>query len=236
MKKINKRLRPSPASVVTATTLCVILLVIVSTLISAHRNRINARVEIADPMIESSDAQAKKVSATFNIPDGEVERTAVRVREASALVMGLTLTAVNEALARRLPQNVETLIGIFVEQNLLPPGIRFHNQKGILESDHATIYVRYRPEPLAIEIVSIGRAEQDGPPIIARIVTGVDDNSGAALFIAKQIKDSSIPAPFLAIAQVAAMNWSVEPLREPALSPKEIEQVNAWLQSREIRK
>jgi hypothetical protein len=236
MKKIKNRRRPSPALVVTATALCVISLVIVANLISARWSRLNARVEIADPLIESIDTQAKKISTSFNLPDGEVERTASRVREASALVMGLTLMAVSEVLARRSVPSVETLLSLFVERKLLPPGIRPHDAKGILKSDHATIYIRYRPEPLAIEIVSIGRDERDGPAIITRIVTGVDDSSGASLLIAKQIKEMSIPAPFLPIAQVTAMNWSVEPLREPALSSQEIETVNAWLQSQGARR
>jgi hypothetical protein len=236
MKKVKKRWRPSPTIVVTTTALCVISLVVASTLISARRNRINARVEIADPLIESPNTAAKKSSLAFKLPDGEVERTAERVREASALVMGLTLTAVNDALARRLLSNVENLASIFINRKLLPPGIRPHSQKGVLESDRAIIYIRYRPEPLGIEIVSIGRIEQDGPPIIARVVTGVDDSAGANLFIAKQIKDNNIPAPFLPLAQVAAMNWRVEPLREPALTPEELDRVNSWLQLRNNEK
>lgn len=128
MMKVRKRRRPSPFLVVTTTALCVISLVIASNLISARRNRINARVDIADPLIESPNTEAKKPPLAFKLPDGEVERIAARVREASALVMGLTLTAVNEALTRRPSPNVETLVNLFVERNLLPPGIRPHSQ------------------------------------------------------------------------------------------------------------
>ncbi|MCI0337687.1 MAG: hypothetical protein L0226_08930 [Acidobacteria bacterium] len=234
MRKIKRRRQPSPALVVTATAVCVISLVIISNLITMRRSRINAKVEIADPPIETIDAQIKKVSPAFNIPDGEVERAAVRVREASALAMGLTLLAVNEALASRSILNVETLLTRFVSRHLLPPGIKPHNSKGTFESVYAVIYVRYRTDPLAVEIVSIGRNKPDGPPIIARIATGSDENAGATLFLARQINDVAIPEPFAQTSRMTAMNWSIEPMRERSFSAQELDQINGWLRSRSV--
>jgi hypothetical protein len=232
MRKIKRRWRPSPAFVVTATAVCVISLVIISNLITMRRSRINAKVEIAAPLIEITDAQTKKIPSAFNIPDGEVERTAIRVREASALAMGLTLLAVNEALASRPILNVETLLTRLISRHLLPPGIKPQDSKGVLESVYAVIYVRYRTDPLAVEIVSIGRNEPDGPPIIARIATGSDENAGATLFLARQINDVAIPEPFAQASRITAMNWSIEPMRERSFSAQELEQINGWLRSR----
>jgi hypothetical protein len=232
MKKIKRRWQPSPALVVIATAACVISLVFISNLITTRRSRMNAKVEIADPLIEAPDAKTKKIPLAFNIPDGEVERTAARVREASALAMGLTLLAVNEALASRSILNVEALLTRFVSRHLLPPGIKPHDSKGVLESVFAVIYVRYRTDPLAIEIVSIGRNEPDGPPVIARIATGSDENAGTTLFLARQINDVAIPEPFAQASRLTAMNWSIEPMRERSFSPQELEQINGWLRSR----
>lgn len=97
---------------------------------------------------------------------------------------------------------------------------------------HAVIYVRYRPDPFAIEIVSLGRERLDGPAIIGRIVTGADENADAALFIARELGDVALPAPFVPNLQISAMNWSVEPMRERTLAPEEWEQINAWLRTR----
>jgi hypothetical protein len=232
MKAAKKRWRPSPLLVVFTTALSVIALVVCSNLLSARRHRVNASVEIADPLIETAANQSRPVSAILALPDGEIERTAARVREVSALLTGLTLFAVNEAIAKRAAPSVQALVNRFVAQGLLPPGINRHTAEGVLESDRAVIYVRYRPEPLAIEVVSIGREPLDGPGVIGRITTGGDENSGAALLIARQIGGVSLPEPFAPTEQAAAMNWSVEPLRERTFSPQELEQINAWLRTR----
>jgi hypothetical protein len=228
MKETKKRRRPSPTLVVFATAFCIISLITLSSWLSARRSRIHARVEIADPTVETAAARSQKLPAAHALPDGEVERTAARVREVSALVVGLTLLSVNEAIARRSVISVASLLDRFAANGLLPPGMRRHTADGVLESDRAVIYARYRVEPLAIEIVSIGREPKDGPPIIGRIATG-SENAGAMLFISRQTNVVSLPEPFASAAQVAAMGWSFEPLRERAFSPQELEQVNDWL-------
>jgi hypothetical protein len=233
MKATKKRWRPSPLLVVFATAFCVIAFMAISSRLSARRNRINARVEIADPVVETTATQSQTILATPALPDGEVERTAARVREVSAMVTGLTLLAVNEAIARRPVPTVQSLTDRFVAHGLLPPGIKQHAANGVLESERGLIYVRYRPDPLAIEIVSIGRAPLDGPAIIGRLATGTDEDSGAALFIAGRINGAPLPEAFAPTAQVVSMGWSVEPLRERTFSPEESEQVNAWLRTQD---
>ncbi len=236
MRATKKRWRPAPFLVVSATTLCVIAFMVCASWLSARRNRINARVEIADPLVETAAAQSQPIPPAPILPDGEVERIAARVREVSALVVGLTLLSVNEAIARRPAPNVVGLLERFAANGLLPPRMRKHAAGGVLESDRAVIYARYRVEPLAIEIVSIGREPKDGPPVIGRIATGGDENAGATLFIAHQINGMSLPEPFTPTSQVAAMGWSVEPFRERVFSPQQLEQVNAWLRTQSNEK
>jgi hypothetical protein len=229
MRVTKNRRRPSPVLVVFATALCVIAFMVCSSWLSARRNRTNARVEIADPVVEAVAVQSQPIQAAHGLPDGEVERTAARVREVSALVVGLTLMSVKEAIARRSAPDVVVLLDRFAANGLLPPRVSKHAAGGVLESDRAVIYARYRVEPLAIEIVSIGREPKDGPPVIGRIATGGDENAGAALFIARQINGTPLPEPFTPTSQVAATGWNVEPFRERGFSPQELEQVNAWL-------
>src|SRR5215470_20439873 len=176
MRATKNRWRPSPVLIVFATALCVIAFMVCSSCLSARRNRINARVEIADPIVEAAAAQSQPIQAAHGLPDGEVERTAARLREVSALVVGLTLLSVKEAIARRPAPDVMVLLDRFVANGLLPPDVRKHLTGGVLESDRAVIYARYRVEPPAVEIVSIGRELKDGPPIIGRIAAGSDEN------------------------------------------------------------
>jgi hypothetical protein len=231
MKETKKRRRPSPILVVFATAFCVIALMAFTNWLSARRGRINARVEIADPVVESVATRSQTIPAALALPDGEVERTAARVREASALLVGLTLLAVNEAIANRPVVSVAGLLDRFAANGLLPPGVRKHAAGGVLESDRAVVYARYRVEPLAIEIVSIGREPKDGPPVIGRIAAGSGENAGATLFIGRRTNGAPLPEPFAPAAQVTAIGWSVEPLRERTFSPEELEQVNAWLRT-----
>ena len=138
------------------------------------------------------------------------------------------MLAVSEQMNDRNPVNVDNLIGLMAARNLVPLGIGRSSAKGALVSDRATIYFRYRSQPLGIEVVSIGKDRIDGPAIIARLAAGGDDNSSALLFIARKTQDITLPAAFASIAQVAALNWSVEPLREGSFTPQEIERLNAW--------
>lgn len=231
MKVFGGHWRPSPGTIVIATATCVISLLLALNWLSARRSRFNAQVEIAAPIVETASAKLQTNPSTQILPDGEVERTAIRVREVSALVVGLTLFAVNEGLAKRPIASVEALTDRFASNGLAPPGIARRDAKGVHSSDRATIYVRYRPEPLAVEVVSLGHEPLDGPAIIGRIISGGDENAGAELFIAHQLGNVSLPEPFAPSAQAAAMNWSVEPLRERNLAPQELEQLNHWLRT-----
>lgn len=235
MSQAKPRWRPSPLLVTGTTASFIILLVVSLNWLAARRNRLTARVEIAPPVVEAANDKATATPSAPGLPDGEVERTALRVREASALVVGLTLFAVNEGLQRRPITRVEILTTHFIAAGLLPPGITQNSNGGVLLSTHATIYIRYRPSPLAVEVVSLGREERDGPAIIARIVTGADETSGASLLLARQLGTISLPDPFTPNAQMAALNWSVEPLRERNFTALELAQLNAWLQSQAAR-
>jgi hypothetical protein len=231
MKTIKRHWRPSPTFIVISTASFIILLMFTLSWLAARRNRLIARVEIADPLIEASIAKSTPSPSSQLLPDGEVERTALRVREVSALVMGLSLLAINEGLNRRPITNIGTLTERFVSRGLLPPGVEGHNSAGVLASSHAVIYVRYRPDPFGIEVLSLGRERADGPAIIGRIATADNENAEVSLFIAQGLSDVAVPLPFTPSAQIAAMSWSVEPLRERAFENEELEKVSAWLKN-----
>lgn len=227
MSKQNKKWRPSPPLIVTLTALVVIGGGLLGGWLNAQRYRVKARVEIAEPAMENQTAQVSAAGNTINLPDGEVAKTAARVREATGLVMGLAMLAITEQMNDRSSANADSLVELMAKRNLLPPGIRQTLTKGVLISDRATIYLRYRPAPLSIEVVSIRSEQTNGPSVIARLEAGGDDNSGTALLIAKKA-DAAIPEPFAPLSQTILAGWSVEPLRERSFTPEEVEQLNTW--------
>jgi hypothetical protein len=230
MKTEKKRRRPSPALVVVTTAIVVIIGTPLIGRLSARRHRVTARVEIASPAppLERSPSQAP-ASGAF-LPDGEVARLALRAREATGLLMGLAVLAVNEQMNNRRLTDVESLVNMMARRNLFPPGVNRTAVQGALSSDRATIYVRYRPLPLGVEVVSIGRERLDGPALIARGAAGADDNSGALLIVARRIEGVRLPEPFAPLADVADLDWNVEHLRERQFAPQEIDTLNNWAQ------
>jgi hypothetical protein len=224
----EKKWRPSSPLIVALTVVIVIAGMLCTGWLNARRYRLNARVEIAEPALEPQTPQASAVTTTAKLlPDGEVARTAIRVREATGLVMGLAMLAITEQMNARSPANADALIELMAKRNLLPPSIRQTSTEGVLISGYATIYVRYRPAPFGIEVVSIGGERADGPAIIARLAAGSDDDSGAVLLLARKA-EAPIPAPFALISQILALGWNVEPLRERSFTAEEIERLNAW--------
>lgn len=228
MKIERKRWRPSPPFIVAATAILVIAGILLAGWLNARRYRVKARVEIADPMIDAAAAASSASANALSLTDGEVARTALRVREATGLLMGAALLAASEQMSNRSVANVDALINLMIARNLLPSGVSRIATKGALASDRATIYVRYRPQPLGVEVVSIGRERLDGPALITRLSAGGDDNSGALLLIAERIEGVRLPAPFASLVDVAALNWSIEPLRERQFTPQEIDSLNLW--------
>jgi len=229
MKSEKKIWRPSPPLIVTMTLLIVIGGMLLAGWLNARRYRVKARVEIGEPAIEMQPVGATIAGNTIRLPDGEVARTAVRVREVTGVLMGLAMLAVTEQMGNRSPANADALIGLMAKRNLLPPNIRQTPTKGALISNCATIYVRYRPAAFGIEVVSIGNERADGPAIIVRLAAGGDDNSAAVLLIAGKA-ETPIPAPFVSLSQILATSWNVEPLRERSFTPEEIKRLNAWAQ------
>ena len=134
MKRRKRNWRLSPGSVAMMTAACLISLLLALSWLSARRSRIHARVEITDPIVETAVDKPPASPRSPLFPDGEVERTALRVREVSALVIGLTLFAVSEGLSKRPIQSVAALTDRFAARDLLPPNVERHSSSGISRS------------------------------------------------------------------------------------------------------
>ena len=124
--------------------------------------------------------------------------------------------------ARRCPFAVEiffipdlnrlNLAGV-AAQNLLPPGLTFTEGEGAMVSAHSNLFVRYRPVPLAIEVLALGREPRDGPALLVRVPDDSTKDGGASLFMATRIRDVNVPPAFLPASEVISAGWSLEPLR-----------------------
>ncbi len=231
MKHTNtKRWRPSPLVVVLATTALTLTTLLGIGWLNARRYRVKARVEIAEPVIAGrAETQAVKVQPGA-LPNGEVERVALRVREVTGLLYGLTLLAVTEQMNRRQISNVQALLQLLVQRNLLPPGMQSQPGAGACTTTHAMLYVRYRPQSLGLEVVSVGHERLDGPALIGRLSAEGIEQTSVVLLIAKSSANPIIPAPFAPLEQVIALGWQMEPLRERAGATIEGDRLQQWAQ------
>jgi hypothetical protein len=110
MRKEKMHWRPSPGLIVVATAMVVIISTLLIGWLSARRYRVTARVEIAEPAPPPLASATSKAPATTVLPDGEVARTATRIREASGLLMGLAVLSVSEQMNNRPALSRDALI------------------------------------------------------------------------------------------------------------------------------
>jgi hypothetical protein len=145
--------------------------------------------------------------------DGEVARTAERIGEATALALSASLYAASEQIRGRAPRGANDLLSGLAARTLLPPGLALTWVDGNLVSTYSNIWVRYRPEPLGVEVISIGHKPSDGPALIVRIPDELSEKGEAKLYVAGSLSAVRVPAPFSPAAEVIALGWSPEFLR-----------------------
>jgi hypothetical protein len=148
-----------------------------------------------------------------SVMDGEVSRTADRIGEATALALASSLYAATEQIKERAPRSVRDLLSGLAARNLLPPGLAITQNEGTLSSTYGSVSVRYRPMPLGIEVVAIGREPADGPALMVRVPDEAAEKGEAKLYIANRLTGVRVPAPFAPAAEVIASGWSPERLR-----------------------
>lgn len=213
----NKSLKVSPIAVVCATALLVVAASLTTNYFFGKSTRvIDPRVDMESggyPEIKASGERTMRQITVATVMEGEVAHTADRIGEAEALALAASLYAATEQIKGRTPKTANDLIAGVASRNLLPPGLSPTRAEGALSSSGGTLYLRYRPRPLAVEVVAIARELRDGPAILVRIPDENARDGGASLFLATRLSDVSVPQAFAPGAEVIAAGWSPEPLR-----------------------
>lgn len=162
---------------------------------------------------------------------GEVYDQAEQIRQSGALAIAATLLAANRSLEGKPIQTVESLLFGLFESGLLPPGLTHDNGTKSVNSDHAVFYLRYRAEPLGVEVLSIGTRTGDGVAIVVRVPDdGFSENALTYYLISKA--GLQTPGAFTPPAQLIASGWRPEAFGATELSPQNRESVKEWLAAR----
>ena len=169
---------------------------------------------VEDRMSQITERQRQQqITAFVAVTEGEVFRTEERIREATALATATSLFAASESLNRRTPANVTALLIGINNTGLIPPGLQLFSSDGNIISSHAKLIVRYKPEPLGIEVVSLGKVPLDGPALLVRVPANGTNREGATLYVATSLEHTNLPTPFAPEAEIFALGFASEPLR-----------------------
>jgi len=161
---------------------------------------------------------------------GEVYNQAEQVKESAALTLGVTLLASERAREQRPYQTVESLIAGVAEHGLLPPGMTLDGSASVV-SRHGNYFIRYREQPLAVEVLSISKGASDGVAILVRLP---DDEFSENALTYYMISKGGLQAPggFAPVAQLISTGWRPETFKAAELSQVEKEQDRQWLAAR----
>ena len=134
-------------------------------------------------------------------PETRAERFSIRVAEAELLALGLSLVATSTVLKHHRPAPDAAALASGL--TLLPAGIEaVEGTSGAYRSQTSDLAVRYRPDPIGIEIYSVARdPESDGEPLVARI-----DGEAWEIYVAPG-PETREPRPLCNSAELKSDGW-----------------------------
>ena len=153
---------------------------------------------------------------------GEVYSDADRLREAASLGVGSMLLATQRNLDRTPFSSVEALLGAMASEGLFPPDMVLDQSGSSVSSSYAVYYVRYRSDPLGVEIVSIGKGSLSGPPLLVRLPDDEFSQNALTYYVAPKAGGGvTVPVAFAAPAQIIAAGWQPVTFKAMDVSPEE---------------
>ncbi len=178
--------------------------------------RLNAQTQIqitdSENLAEGDKAKNKKARAAADIFGGEVFDTSRRLRETGAFGFAVCLSILDEARSRRqIPGSINGLINAVTSRDLMPPGLTVEN--GEIHSQTSKIYIRYQPEPMQLEFVSVPTEARFGPALMMRFPLASADGKNIAYFQSSRVTGVNLPPPFVPAAEVIRSGWTLEAWR-----------------------
>ena len=231
--------RPSPMQVMGLVAVSVgLLLLFGNDLKRFFSDRPNSRISFEPGRrrgVQEGETQNKQPTSPV-IFDGEVYRTEVRLREASAVAIAASLAGVASASEGRPVRNVADLLKGIKARGLLPPRVEFIPDRNLLVSEHSTIHVRLRLQPFSVEVLSLGRERLDGAALIVRVADEQQNpKQPTRYFYSLRLEDIKVPEPFVNASMVLACGWQMDTIRPELPEGAKPEQLTAWADSLQSR-
>ena len=147
---------------------------------------------------------------------GEAYDTAVRLREAGALAMAISLSSFAEFSATgKFHADLDEILADLQERKLVPPGIEIN--QGSLSSVSSILKLNYRPSPFSFEILSVPASGSSGAAILFRFPLPPSENQTVIYFRSSGEDSHRVPDPFSTAEQIVANGWRIERWRGETL-------------------
>jgi hypothetical protein len=164
---------------------------------------------------------------------GEVYDEAEQVTKSAALLMATTLFAAQRSLEGKAFVNVESLMAGVVSEGLLPPGLKQESGSNSFSSEHAVYYIRYRPEPLGVEVLAVSKGKQVGSAILARLPDDEFFENALTYYVLSKAA-VEMPVAFTPAAKLIEGGWRPESFKAAEVSTSEKEKQRVWLAGRGV--
>ena len=139
---------------------------------------------------------------------------AIRLREASALGMSISLSVVSiNNRSGRVPDDVIEISNFLNAAKLLPPGIEITD--GAMSSERSTFHLAYRREPLSFEVLAFPKT-QNGTQLLFRFP--LQNSEPNVILYFEAFSDQPKPTPLLTAEQLSASGWRIRHWRGDVLS------------------
>lgn len=169
--------------------------------------------------VENSSAQTSDVEAESRVSyreplSGTAYETALRLREAGALGMAVSLSVfATQSAVGRPPQSPPEVVRDVAHRKLLPPGIEISD--GSFRSGVSDFRFSFRDEPLSFEILALPKDRITGPALLLRFPLPSSEANSVMYF--EWANSLQLPAPFSTNEQITAAGWKIKHWRGEAM-------------------
>lgn len=190
---------------------------------------------VENPPVQNADPDTSAAEPLKQVFSGEPYETALRLREAGALLMAVSLSSFEEfRTGGRLPATTSEILASLQRRLLLPPEVQI--REGVLRSSLSDLRLNYRPDPFSLEIMSFSITKTQGPAILFRFPLPPGEANSIMYFQSTSRASPIIPGQFSTPEQLVAAGWSIRHWRGEALpldeaTLRDLHAQDAWLKS-----
>jgi len=194
---------------------------------SGQMATVDAQVTIGDT---SSESVVNPSGPSYRWPDSEVPRTAERLRDLTAVAIAATSNVVEGRLHGQNARDAGEILTRIAQRQLVPADW-LTQQPGVLQTSYGTIHLRYAPQTLTLEVLSVPNDRKDGPAMLIRIPDSENTSVGPRYFESTHLDGIIYPSPFAPIAEVIATGWQPRQFKQAQISDEQRAQLEQWVTS-----